>query len=171
VNRAGVAAGVAAGRVRRVDALVEFCRTGALGPLRKGLSAAEVERLLGTPDSVRWVQGDDHWQRYRYGSLSIMTTCGSGEQPDKEHLRVRTIGVSFNPMPLALPAPVAGGLTHDWSSARADDVLGVLRGAGVEVTLESETSNEGRVHQHLRAGDHRVSISVFEGAVTRVEGG
>lgn len=152
-----------------MDALVEFCRTGVLGPLRKGVNAHDVERELGPPDSVKRVHGDENWQTYRYGSLSITLMSLPDKEADKQNLRIRSIAVSFKRLPLELPTPIAVGVVHDWTSSRADDVLRTLRDSGIDVVLKHEASDHGLLHQEFRAGNHPVVITVFDGVVSVVE--
>jgi hypothetical protein len=152
-----------------VDALVEFCRTGVLGHLRKGVNATEVERVLGAPEDVKHLHGDENWQRYRYGSLSMVLMCLPGEQPDKVHLRVHSIAVSFKRLPLDLPEPIVQGLAYEWNSSRAEDLLRALRQAGIDVAPKHEASTHGLLHQEYRAGSHPVVITAFDGQVSVVE--
>lgn len=151
-----------------MDVLVEFCRTGELAPLRKGMTAAEIERLLGKPERVKEIQGEQHLLRYRYGSLSMMVTCLDSETPDKEHLRLRSAGVSFRQLPLNLPEPIAAGLVHQWTSSRLDDILAILSADGVESGLVYESSEHGTLHQAFRAG--AITITAFDGQVRKIGG-
>jgi hypothetical protein len=52
-----------------MDAIVEFCRSKALGPIHRGLSVNEVERLLGRPNSSKSTFEDSNREKYRYGSV------------------------------------------------------------------------------------------------------
>lgn len=154
-----------------MDVLVEFCRTGELGPLRKGMTAAQVEQLLGPPEKIKLTQGEEHLRSYRYGNLSMTITCLDSEPPDKEHLRLRSVGVSFRRLPLELPGPIAVELTERWVSAQLDDVLAILRSAGVEATLEhdSVTPLDGH-YQRFSAGRKSVGITAFDGTITQISG-
>ena len=155
-----------AGMVWGVDAIVEFSRSGALGPLRIGMTADEVEIALGRPDSSKWVHGEDHWQRYRYGNVSLMLMCGHGEQPSGETLRLTSVRLRFLPLPLRLPAPIAEKVELPWDSARAEDVLAVLRDSGVDLRLEEETIREGEVRQQVRAtGQGAPVLTIMDGEI------
>lgn len=146
-----------------MDALLEFCRTGVLGPLRKDTPVDEIERVLGPPRESKWIHGDDNWQRYRYGSLSLLLTRRHGTVIH----HIKSLRVSFHRIPLDLP--VAIELTESWSS-HLDDVLALLRQSDVDVVLEDSSTEDGRLHQDYRVGQHNVTLSALDGIVSAIGG-
>jgi hypothetical protein len=152
-----------------MDAIVEFCRSRVLGPIHDGLSADEVRRLLGPPDSSKTTFEYSNRQKYRYGSVILTLFAPSGQEPNGETLKVREIQLSVTPLPTKLPGPIAERLVHAWDSARAEDVLAVLRESGLEVHLERESSMGGRSLQVYRA-DGGGAIVVIDGTVTEIDG-
>lgn len=152
-----------------MDVLVEFCRTGELVPLRRDMTLAEVERLLGQPNKIKWLHGEQHMQRHRYGSLSLTISCRDAEPPDE--MRLRSMRLSFDRLPLELPEPIANGLAHPWTSSRLEDVLASLHAAGVETTLEYETLDSGGgLYREFSVGRKPVTITAFDGGVTAIFG-
>lgn len=153
-----------------MDALIEFSQTGNLGPLRKDMTAVEVVRLLGPPDSSKWIQGDDNIQRYRYGSLSLRFRRRlGGDHPGDENLLLRSLRLSFRPLPFELPEPVASRLEHRWVS-RIEDVLAIFQQANVDAVKDQDSSEHGRHFQRYRVGERRVLLNVFDGVVAEIEG-
>lgn len=146
-----------------MDALLEFCRTGVLGPLRKDMPVDEVERLLGAPRESKWIHGDDNWQRYRYGSLSLLLTRRHGTVIH----HIKSLRVSFRRIPLDLP--VAIELTEGWSS-HLDDVLALLRQSDVDAAPEDRSTEDGRLHQGYRLGQHNVTLSALDDIVSDIGG-
>ncbi len=53
------------------ELLVEFCRTGTLGPLVLGMSPDDVVERIGEPRRIKSGQGDDCFQFYRYSPLEL----------------------------------------------------------------------------------------------------
>jgi len=154
-----------------VDAIVEFCRTKTLGPLHRGLSANEVERLLGRPDSTSSTFEDSNRQRYRYGSVSLTLTAPSSQEPNGETLKVTAIKLGLHHLPIRLPDPIAAMTTYPWDSTRADDILAVLRDAGLDVQLEEESTVNNRLHQAYRVtGRHGSRIVALDGRVSAIHG-
>jgi len=152
-----------------MDAIVEFCRSRTLGPIHRGLSANEVRRLLGPPDSTKSTYEEPSREKYRYGSMFLTLRSPSGEEPTGDTLEVTAIELSVTPLPLRLPEPIAEHLVHPWASARAEDVLTVLRDSGLQVHLEREASTSGRQLQVYRA-DGGSAIAVIDGSVSEIEG-
>ena len=154
-----------------MDAIVEFCRSKTLGPLRRGLSANEVERLLGRPDSTSNTFEDSNRQRYRYGSVSLTLTAPPSREPNGETLEVTEIKLGFHRLPLRLPDPVAAMTTHPWDSTRIDDILAVLRDSGLDVQLEEESTVDDMLYQAYRVTDGQgSSIVAFDGSVSAIYG-
>jgi hypothetical protein len=150
-----------------MDAIVEFCRSRVLGPIHDGLSADEVRRLLGPPDSHKITFEYDNRQKYRYGSVVLTLFAASGQEPNGETLKVREIQLSVTPLPIRLPGPIAEQLVHPWDSARAEDVFAQLRESGLEVRLERETSIGGKSMQ-VYGADGGGGIVVIDGRVTEI---
>lgn len=153
-----------------MDALIEFSQTGTFGPLQKGMTAVDVVRLLGPPDSSRWVQGDDNVQRYRYGSLSLTFRRGTGDPSGDENLLLRSLTLSFKRLPFELPEAVASRLEHSWTSARLDDVLAIFQQANVATVKDHDSSEHGRNFQRYRVGERRVLLNAFDGVAADIAG-
>jgi hypothetical protein len=153
-----------------VDALIEFSQTGDLGPLRKDMTAVEVVQLLGPPDSSRWIQGDDNFQRYRYGSLSLTFRRRTGDPAGDENLLLRSLSLSFKRLPFELPEQVASKLECDWTSARLEDVLAVFQQANVAAVKDHDSSEHGRNFQRYRVGERRVLLNAFDGVAADIAG-
>jgi hypothetical protein len=154
-----------------MDTLVEFCRSGRLGPLSIGATAIDVERGLGRADDVKWVHGEPNWQRHRYGSLSVMLRSRPAAEVDPGELRLMSITVRPG-RPLTLPAPIARGLTHDWESVRLDALLGWLRHKGIDVVEDDGSTVDGHLYQTFRVrsdGNVTVDIESTDGAVTAIK--
>jgi hypothetical protein len=154
-----------------MDAIVEFCRSKALGPIHRGLSANEVQRLLGPPNSTKSTFEDSNREKYRYGSVFLTLTAPSSQEPNGETLKVTAIDLSVHPRPLRLPDPIAAMTTYPWDSTRADDILAVLRESGLDVQLEEESTIDGMLYQVYRAdGGHGSRIVSIDGNVSAIHG-
>lgn len=151
-----------------MDAIVELCRTGQLGPLRLGMTAADVEQHLGPPDDVKWVHGDSNWQRYRYGNVRLMLTASSPDAPAKHELRLRRIRLDLCQSPVSLPASVASELSPGSPPYRVAELLRLLRESGVDVRLQRESTEHGVLSQDFVAGRSATVIST-DGEVTDIE--
>ncbi|PUB24449.1 hypothetical protein C8K30_109201 [Promicromonospora sp. AC04] len=57
------------------ELLIEFCRTGTLGPLVLGMSPDDVVERIGEPRRIKSGQGDDCFQFYRYSPLELTMRC------------------------------------------------------------------------------------------------
>lgn len=146
-----------------MDVLIDFCRTGALGPLRRGMTAEEVERLLGRPDKDRWIHGDSNWQSYRYGSLSlVLRAAAAGEVPTKQELRLKSIQVNLYNRPLTLPPPIV----LDAVPTDLAELLAALEKAGVDARVAIDTTEYGFRHQRIRTPS--ASVTAVNGRVDRV---
>src|SRR3712207_5100710 len=104
-----------------MDALVEFCRSGQLGPLHIGATAIDVQRHLGPADDVAWVHGESNWQRHRYGNLSLILMSRPGQELDPSKLRLETIELLMR-SPLAVPEPVSPGLPRGGQYPRLQEL-------------------------------------------------
>lgn len=150
-----------------MDVLVEFCRTGELGPLRLGITAAEVEQHLGSPDKVKRVHGESSWQRYDYGNLSLMLMSRLGEGPGKRDLRLSRITVDMHRPPPTLPPPILRRLTHDWTMETIGELLEVLRSNGIEPSLRHDSSQHGVRHQRFTSAGG-ASVIAFDGRLEKL---
>jgi hypothetical protein len=134
------------------DLVVEFCRSGELGPLRADITAAEATALLGPPDSTNETQGEPSWQWFRWQGLAVLFRCGFDEAVTPQSLRLNRIRLQFRREDFVLPALLAERVVLDWPAMDLAQVLDVLRQEGVEVQANGESSNGGRLNQHFRVG-------------------
>ncbi len=153
-----------------MDALVELCRTGGLGPLALGMSAAEVESQLGPPDSVDFIHGEPSRQRHEYRSLRLTLIGRPGTELDKDKLRLTSVQVRLA-RPLLLPEQLQLGLSYDWTEPTRDEVTQRLTADGVRFEVEREFTdvpeNQNLIVRHSGGGN--VMIRVFQGTVRSID--
>jgi len=152
-----------------VDALVEFCRTGELSGLRLGMTVPEVESILGPPKDTRWMHGDEEYQQYRYGSLTLWMFHDNVDRYVEGHLLANIIVRFSEYRPLNLPETIVQHLDHSWENPTIEDTLSALADAGIRVTLEREYIHHDRLHQSFRTGNNSASIVAFDGKVDVIE--
>jgi hypothetical protein len=116
--------------------LEQFLRTGELGPLRTGMSQAEVTALLGPPEDTSVARNP---QILKYGGLQLwfLTRQGTGER------WLAHIGLYFWPRAEPLPEPTrpsdfAG--TPETTSAEVREFLS-RAGLTAHATVEGEDAN------------------------------
>lgn len=153
-----------------MDVLIEFCRTGRLGPVALGLDAPTVEGLVGPPERTRAVQGEENRQRFSYADLSILFTGSFEETRDKASLSVDTITVTLRDRPVQLPRAISAGIERDWSAPPFADIVSALAAAGVTVSRYSETrKSTGEPVRMFRVDGTDVSLIAVGDVLWRIE--
>ncbi|GLW64004.1 hypothetical protein Arub01_22480 [Actinomadura rubrobrunea] len=106
--------------------VVDFARTGRLGPLYCGMSLEQVEDLLGPPDDVQG-RRRPHRRRPRYylwGTDLQLLIC------DDTVVRISVPCWGSDRHPVGLPAPIGGWRRPPTSRLPMDDVIAALDAAG-----------------------------------------
>jgi hypothetical protein len=152
-----------------MDALVELCRTGRLGPLAPGMSMADVERLLGPPDDVDFIHGEPNRQRHRYGSIRLTLIGAFDAEAKPERLHLDAIQVRLTE-PVRLPDKLHVTVGDDWVSPGRDEAVRRLREAGITVDVEAEFTDvaENQDLRVCRGTGGNVLIRVFDSKVRSI---
>jgi hypothetical protein len=117
------------------DVFVELCRSATLGPLRLGMTTPEVQKRIGKPDDIDWIDGASNWelQRHSYPGVSLTLT-----RPEGDLLRLSRISIEFRGLGLlTLPKPIAQGVAQSARSLSMDEARRVLADHGIEMAYRS----------------------------------
>ncbi|MGW1680902.1 hypothetical protein [Saccharopolyspora sp. NPDC002376] len=152
------------------DLLVEFCRSGKLGPLVLGMNPNDVVERIGQPERIRNGQGDDCFQRYRYSSVELTMRCfsrksgirrGAGLDLALAGIRIDVSGDAL----LILPEMITQKPVRPAASLRLADARSCLAERGVDMSLDREqmltrTLDEAIVHVVSDAAGFVLELSV-----------
>lgn len=125
------------------ELLVEFCRSGKLGPLVLGMSPPDVVRRIGEPGRIKSGHGDDCFQRYHYAPLELGMRCFNREIRTRRgagrDLVLASISIKFGgDEPLILPEAITRRPVASAASLRLADVHRLLAECGVEMSRGHE---------------------------------
>jgi hypothetical protein len=125
------------------ELLVEFCRSGKLGPLVLGISPLDVVQRIGEPRRIKNGQGDDCFQRYRYPPVELSMRCFSRESRTRRgagrDLVLASISIGFSGnKPLILPETITRRPIASAASLQLADAHRLLTECGVEMTRDHE---------------------------------
>jgi hypothetical protein len=125
------------------DVLVEFCRSGTLGPLVLGSSPGEVVGQFGEPDKIKNGQGDDCFQTYRYPGLQLGMRCFNLQADVRrgavKDLVLTSIQIEFRgDQDVVLPEAIAGTPIASAGVLQLDDAHRVLTEHGVDMVRDHE---------------------------------
>ncbi|MGH3655859.1 MAG: hypothetical protein ACRDUA_04295 [Micromonosporaceae bacterium] len=125
------------------ELLVEFCRSGALGPLVLGISPPDVVRRIGKPSRIKNGHGDDCYQSYRYSPVELTMRCFSRRSTIRrgagQDLVLAAIQIGFRGgKPLILPEAIARRPVASAGSLKLADARLLLAEHGVDMTRDHE---------------------------------
>ena len=152
-----------------MDVLVEFCRSGALGPLTVGVTnPIQAKSHLGPPDSSRDAHDDPDYQVGAWAGLDIVFAGRMGDTRDLSLLRIRSITAWLPP---ELPQALAADLIQDWSATGTEEFLRRLGASGVEAQPTEEYTLAGKVYRTYALGGGATILRTIDGKVSTLESG